>query len=70
MNINGALKKDYEGKPLKELVDAPVQAIQGVSEGDAVHLQEAFNVKTIGDFAKLKYVKWAQAIVDLAGTEE
>lgn len=70
MNLNKALTKAYEGKPLKELVDAPVDALQGVSENDAKLLQEAFNVKTIGDFAKLKFVKWAQAIVTLAETEE
>ncbi|MEQ8819877.1 MAG: hypothetical protein RLY93_06500 [Sumerlaeia bacterium] len=70
MNINNALDKAYEGKPLKELVNAPVDALQGVSAGDAEHLKAAFNVKTIGDLAKLKYVKWAQAIVALADTEE
>ena len=53
----------------KELVDAPVGALQGVSGGDAKLLKEAFNVKTIGDLANLKYVKWAQAIVTLANIE-
>ncbi len=70
MNINFALDKAYETKPLKELVDAPVAALQGVSEGDAELLKKAFNVKTIGDLANLKYVRWAQAIVALAETEE
>jgi len=69
MNINKAVVKAYEGKSLKELVDAPVDAIQGVSEGDAKLLKEAFNVKTIGDFANLKFVKWAQGIVALADVE-
>ncbi len=70
MNINFALDKAYETKPLKELVDAPVAALQGVSEGDAELLKKAFNVKTIKDLANLKYVRWAQAIVTLAETEE
>ncbi len=70
MNIGKALVKAYEGKPLKKLVDAPVDALQGVSGNDAKLLNEAFNVKTIGDLANLKYVKWAQAIVTLAATEE
>ncbi|MBF0621137.1 MAG: hypothetical protein HQL54_04350 [Magnetococcales bacterium] len=69
MNINNALDKAYEGKSLKELVDAPVGALQGVSEADAEKLQAAFNVKTIGDLASLKYVRWAQAIAALAETE-
>jgi hypothetical protein len=43
------LDKAYEDKTLAELVDAPVSALAGVSEGDARLLAEAFNVKTIGD---------------------
>jgi len=66
MEINSILDKAFEKKPLKELVDAPVSALQGVSESDAQKLKEAFNVKTIKDLAKLKYVRWAQAIVTLA----
>jgi len=70
MNINNALDKEYESKTLKEIADAPVSALQGVSEADAEKLKAAFNVKTIRDLAKLKYVAWAQAIVTLADTEE
>lgn len=70
MNINKALDKSYESKKLSEVADAPVDALQGVSENDAKLLAEAFNVKTVRDLAELKYVKWAQAIVALAGTEE
>lgn len=70
MNINNALDKDYESKSLKEIADAPVSALQGVSEADAEKLKAAFNVKSIRDLANLKYVKWAQAIVTLADTEE
>ena len=70
MNINKAVDKSYESKSLKELADAPVDALQGVSENDAKLLLEAFNVKTIKDLANLKYVKWAQAIVFLAETEQ
>jgi len=66
MQIDKALDKAYEQKSFKELADAPVDALQGVSEGDAVKLKEAFNVKTIRDLANLKYVRWAQAITTLA----
>jgi len=62
MNVNNAVTKAYENKSFKELVGAPVDALQGVSAGDAKLLQEAFNVKTIGDLANLKSVKWAKAI--------
>ena len=70
MNINKCLVKKYETMPLKEIVNAPVSALQGVSEGDEELLKKAFNVKTVADFAKLKYVKWAQAICILAEGEE
>ncbi len=70
MNINFALDKAYEGKSFKELVDAPVDALAGVSAKDAELLKQAFGVKTIGDLAKLKYVKWAQAIANLAESEQ
>jgi hypothetical protein len=70
MNINSALMKEYEGKSFKELVNAPVTAIAGVTESDAEHLKAAFNVKTVKDLATLKYALWAQAIVTLAETEK
>jgi hypothetical protein len=70
MNINKFIDKPYEHMTFKELAKAPVVAISGVSENDAKLLLEAFNVKTIADFAKLKYVRWAQAICALADGEE
>lgn len=70
MNIHKAVTKDYEELPLSELVNAPVSALQGVSEEDGELLRKAFKVKTIKDLAKLKYVRWAQAIVTLADTEQ
>lgn len=70
MNINFAIDKEYEGKPLKELADAPVQIIAGVSASDAEQLKLIFGVKTVRDLANLKYVKWAQAVVTLAEMEQ
>jgi len=70
MNINKCVDKALEKKTLKELVNAPVSALQGVSEGDEELLKKAFNVKTVKDLANLKYVKWAQAICTLAEGEE
>ena len=46
MNINKSLDKAYEKKTLKEIADAPVDALEGVSEADAELLKKAFNVKT------------------------
>lgn len=70
MNINKAVDKSFEGKSFKELLTAPMSALQGLSEGDCKLLEQAFGVHTIRDLANLKYVKWAQAIVALAETEE
>ena len=58
--------KDYEQKEFKELADAPVTAIEGLSEGDAEKLQQAFNVKTVRDLAENKFVRVAQAVVSLS----
>lgn len=69
MNIDNAVDKAWEGKSLKEIARAPVAALQGVSEGDAELLKKAFGVSTIEDLARLKYFRWAQAIVALADAE-
>jgi hypothetical protein len=70
MNINKALDKAFETKSFKELVNAPLSALQGLSDNDQKLLHEAFGIHTIKDLANLKFVKWAQAIVALADTEE
>jgi hypothetical protein len=63
------LDKAYEGKEFAELANAPVDAIQGLSAGDAEALKKAFNIKTIRDLAENKYVRVAQAIVALSGVK-
>jgi hypothetical protein len=65
-NIEKFLDKAYEQKEFSELVNAPVDALAGVSEADAAALAKAFGIKTIGDLAKNKYVLWAQAIATLS----
>lgn len=70
MNINKALDKAFESKTLKEIVNAPVDALEGVSAGDAELLAKAFNIKTIGDLGTNKFFLWAQAIATLAEREE
>lgn len=64
--IDAKLDKDYEEKPIGDLADAPVSALQGVSEDDAKHLKEAFNITTVRDLGTNKYFLWAQAIARLA----
>ena len=62
-DLKNKVDKAYETKSLSEIGDAPVDAIQGVSAGDAEKLKSAFNVKTVKDLANLKFAKWAQAIL-------
>ncbi len=65
-DLDKVLDKEYENNTLAELVDAPVAALSGVSEGDAELLKQAFNIKTVGDLGRNKYFRAAAALVDLA----
>jgi hypothetical protein len=65
-DLDKVLDKAYEGKTLTELIDSPVAALAGVSDGDAQLLQQAFGIKTVGDLGRNKYFRTAAALVDLA----
>jgi hypothetical protein len=67
-NLDKLLDKAYEGNDLAELVNAPVSALAGVSEGDARFLKDAFNISTIGDLGRNKFFRAATALVDLASS--
>ena len=41
-DIAGKVDKAYEDKTVAEIADAPVEAMQGVSEGVAQKLKDAF----------------------------
>ncbi len=64
------LDKAHEKKDFAELADLPIDALQGVSAGDAEKVQQAFNIKTIRQLAESKYVRAAQAITMLAGPKK
>ena len=66
-NLAKLLDKKYEEMDFDQLVDAPVEALSGVSAADADALKKAFNVKTIGDLGRNKYVVAAVAIAALSG---
>jgi hypothetical protein len=65
-NLAKLLDKAYEDKSLDEVVKAPVSALAGVTEADGKVLQEAFNIRTIGDLGSNKYFRAASALYDLA----
>ena len=65
-DITTKVDKQYEGKSIVDLAGAPVDALQGVSAGDAEHLKAAFGITTVQDLGTNKYFLWAQAIAKLA----
>merc|ERR1712151_418219 len=69
MNVDKAVDKDQRGKSLKELVDADVAALSGISDAGSALLKK-LNVKTIGKLGSWKYIKWSRAIVALAEKED
>jgi len=64
--LDKALDKAYESKSLAEILDAPVSALAGVSDGDAEKLDAAFGIKTVRDLGNNKYFTAAAALVALS----
>lgn len=67
-DISKHVDKAYEQMSFEQLANAPVDALQGVSKGDAELLEKAFKIRTIRDLAENKFFKWAEAIVHLSHT--
>ena len=69
MNIDKIVDKKFCSLNFRDLCNAPVEALSGVSAKDAKALNQAFGITTIGQLADLKFVKWASAIRTLADEE-
>lgn len=69
MNINKAVIKEYQDKNFSDIANAPVHALSGISSDGSKKLLEILGVKTVEDLAKNKFIKWAQAIVNLTDSE-
>lgn len=69
MNIDTIVKHAYQGKCFRELANAPLTALCGISDEQAAALEQAFGVKTIGEFGELKLVRYVSAIKCMAGVE-
>ena len=65
-DIAGKVDKAFESLTISEIAGSPVDALQGVSAGDAEHLAAAFGIRTVRDLGTNKYFLWAQAIAKLA----
>lgn len=70
MNIDKIIDKNHAGKNFRDLADAPLSALRGLSDQDAKALEQAFNIHTVRELAELSFVKWAVAINTLAQEEE
>lgn len=69
INVNKAVDKAFETKTLKEICDAPISALEGLTEAHQKHL-ESCGIKTIRDLGEWKFAAWARSIVELAKLEE
>jgi hypothetical protein len=69
MNIIKSLDKAYQDKSFKEIANAPLSALEGISSKDAKLLKEILDVETVRDLADLRYVSVARAIATLADEE-
>jgi hypothetical protein len=65
VDLEKALDKAYESKSLAEILDASPAALAGVTDADAKHLEEAFNIKTVRQLGSSKYFAVAAALVAL-----
>ena len=70
MNIDTIVDKEYVDKSFRELADAPLSALRGLSPTDAQALQSAFGISTVRELAHLNFVRWASAIAVLADEEQ
>ena len=69
MNIDTIVNEQFRGKTFRELADAPLSALRGIGEQQAMALADTLGVKTIGDLAGLQAIKYAIAIQALASCE-
>lgn len=65
-DLTKLVDKAYQDKALTEIVDAPVSALAGVSDGDAKLLKDAFGIITVGDLGRNPYFRTASALVALS----
>ncbi|MDD4307178.1 MAG: zinc ribbon domain-containing protein [Thermoplasmata archaeon] len=59
------LDKPFRNMTPEELLNQPPDALKGVSKGDSDRMKAAFNIRTLGDFANVKYIAWAQELTVL-----
>eukprot|EP00440_Ansanella_granifera_P037446 gb/GFBE01040627.1/.p1 GENE.gb/GFBE01040627.1/~~gb/GFBE01040627.1/.p1 ORF type:complete len:272 (+),score=86.55 gb/GFBE01040627.1/:1-816(+) len=68
LNINKAMDKKHEGKPLVEMTELPPSALQGLAGWADAELK-TLGLTSIAKLGEWKYAKWAEWIVELAAFE-
>eukprot|EP01025_Chloroclados_australasicus_P048827 TRINITY_DN5542_c0_g1_i1.p3 TRINITY_DN5542_c0_g1~~TRINITY_DN5542_c0_g1_i1.p3 ORF type:complete len:184 (-),score=36.69 TRINITY_DN5542_c0_g1_i1:284-835(-) len=68
MNIDKAVIKKYEMSSLADICAASIDALEGITEEDAVNLLP-IHVQSVEDLGTLKYCEWASAILELSRFE-
>jgi hypothetical protein len=68
LNLNKLVDKAYEDKTIKELLDAPPSALEGLTPKHDELLAE-LKIKTVRDLANWKYAAKARALATLADSE-
>ena len=67
--LQDAIAMAYQGCSAKELTDAPVTALKGISTSLGRQLEEEFAISSVRDMADHPHTEWASGIVLLADTE-
>jgi len=63
-DIKSAVDKAWESKPLQDIANAGLEALQGITPEGAEKLREVLNIKTVKDLAENKHVTNAQKVVE------
>ena len=65
LNLNKALCKAWESKSLKEVIEAPPSALEGLT---AAHdeLLKTLQIRTIAQLGECKWAQWAEAMIQLS----
>ncbi len=66
VDLTKFLDKAHEQRSLREVLQLPVSALQGVTEKDAEALRSAFGIRTVEDMGRSKHFRIAQSLVQMA----
>ncbi|HEY8293862.1 MAG TPA: hypothetical protein VIG41_00870 [Micrococcaceae bacterium] len=65
VDLSKSLDKEFEGKSLKEILDASPAALAGITDAKAAALKDTLGIKTIRELGANKYFAVAGVLVAL-----